>query len=78
MVNLERKSFATTNVVITILKHDVLHLVTSVISHATTQKFVFIFLEKLNFKAKKLMPRQYCYNNDLRKSQLYPKKILNK
>jgi len=61
MLNLERKSFASTNVVNTILEHDVFHLVTSVIRHATTQKFVSIFLEKLNSKAKKLMPRQYCY-----------------
>jgi hypothetical protein len=73
MLNLERKSFASTNVVSTILEHDVLHLVTSVISRATTQKFVSIFPEKLNSKSKKLMPRQYCYNNNLRKIQLCPK-----
>jgi hypothetical protein len=64
MLNLERKSFVSINVVSTILEHDVLHLVMSVISHATTKKFVSIFLEKLNFKVKKLMSRQYCYNNN--------------
>jgi hypothetical protein len=73
MLNLERKSFASTNVVSVILEHDALHLVTSVISHATTQKFVSIFLEKVNSKAKKLLPRQHCYNNNLRKLQIIPK-----
>jgi hypothetical protein len=52
MLNLERKSFASTNVVSTILEHDVLHLVTSIINRTTTQTFS-IFLEKLNSKAKK-------------------------